>query len=194
MKNIYKMKTYTTSVLKQFFTRLKLFALCILLLDATNVFGQSPITIGTGTTEAYIPIDPYYGYTYSQSIYLQSELGGPKTITTLSFYYSYSTGLTASNTWVIYIGHTTKTGITSNTDWVPVSSMTSVYSGTFTSPTAAGWITFDISDFAYNGTDKMRVPITVIVIIFTQAQVRVIAYTIEPMPSILILHHHQQVL
>lgn len=35
----------------------------------------SVVAIGSGTTTGQgIPIEPYYGYTYSQSIYLQSEI------------------------------------------------------------------------------------------------------------------------
>ncbi len=32
------------------------FALCILLLGATNLLGQSEITIGTGTSTVYVPL------------------------------------------------------------------------------------------------------------------------------------------
>ncbi len=119
-------------------------------------FGQ--ITIGSGTSNAFIPIYPYYGYTYSQTLYLQSEISNSGNITTLSFYFS-GTSLNVSNNWTIYLGHTAKTAFSSTTDWIPTSSMTQVYSGTFASPSTSGWITIDISDFAYNGTSNLVIAV-----------------------------------
>jgi hypothetical protein len=116
------------------------------------------VVIGSGTLNNPLPIAPSLNYTYSQNLYLQSEIGTSGTITTLSFYFS-GTSLSGSNTWVIYIGHTTKTAFSGPTDWVPVGSMTQVYSSTFTSPSGSGWLTFDITDFYYNGTNNLVIAV-----------------------------------
>jgi hypothetical protein len=121
--------------------------------------GFSQVQIGTGTsTDKSLPIEPYYGYSYSQQIYLASEIGTSGTITGLKFYFSGSS-LSYSNNWTIYIGASSKTSFTGNSDWVSVSSLTQVYSNTFTSPTSSGWIYFDITDWAYNGTDNIIIAV-----------------------------------
>jgi len=117
------------------------------------------VQVGTGTlTDIGIPIEPYWGYSYTQVIYLASEINASGTITQLKWYFD-GTSLNNSNDWTIYIGHTSKTHFTSTSDWIPVSSMTQVYSGTFTSPSGPGWITFDITDWTYNGTDNIVVAV-----------------------------------
>jgi hypothetical protein len=46
----------------------------------------SQVQVGTGTvTDQAIPIEPFYGYTYSQQIYLASEIQTSGTITHLRF-------------------------------------------------------------------------------------------------------------
>ncbi|MCX6122030.1 MAG: fibronectin type III domain-containing protein [Ignavibacteriales bacterium] len=117
------------------------------------------VPIGTGTiTDRHIPVEPYYGYSYSQVIYLASEINNFGNIVTLQWYFSGSS-LSSSNNWTIYLGHTTKTAFNSSTDWIPLSSLTQVYSGSFSSPSESGWITFDITDFAYNGLDNLVVAV-----------------------------------
>jgi hypothetical protein len=135
----------------------KLFTLLIImLLWAGNSWGQVPI--GTGTSNLNLPIYPYFGYSYSQVLYLQSEIAATGNITSLQFYFNGAT-LSNSNNWTIYMGHTSKTAFASTTDWIPVASMTQVYSGTFANPTGAGWITFDITDFAYNNVSNLVIAI-----------------------------------
>ena len=133
---------------------LVLLAISIIFISA-NLFSQ--IQVGTGSeTNKGLPIEPSMSYTYSQVIYLAGDIndsdGG--TITQLKWYFN-GTSLSNSNNWTIYMGHTTKTSFTSTTDWIPVSSMTQVWSNTFPPPTGAGWITFDITDWNYNRTDNI---------------------------------------
>ncbi|GEM_PF-3564800 len=121
----------------------------------------SQIGIGTGTTtNQSLPVEPYYGYSYTQSIYLASEIGTTGDITTLSWHYKGGTNLANTDDWVVFIGHTTKTSFSSTSDWVQVASMTQVWSGTITlSGTGDQWITIDIADFTYNGTDNLIIAV-----------------------------------
>ncbi|MCD4795433.1 MAG: T9SS type A sorting domain-containing protein [Bacteroidales bacterium] len=119
---------------------------------------KNEITIGTGTESEEYPIYAFYNYSYTQSIYLQSEIGAADDITKIWYYFNGST-LSNSNNWTIYIGHTTKTQFDNNDDWIDITSLTEVYSGTFTDPGGAGWIEFDITDFAYNGTDNLIIAV-----------------------------------
>jgi large repetitive protein len=57
------------------------------------------------------------------------------------------------------MGHTSKTEFASVTDWIDVSTLTQVYSSEFTSSTSSGWISIDITDWAYNGTDNIVVAV-----------------------------------
>src|SRR5690606_17003129 len=67
-------------------------------------------------------------------------------------YYSTNVGTaTVWNNWTVYLGNTTKTEFATDTDWVPVSEMTQVFSGTII-PVANDW--FEIiftTSFDYTG-------------------------------------------
>jgi hypothetical protein len=73
------------------------------------------------------PISPYYGYSFSQSIYLASEIGTSGDITSIE--YALNTGSdfsTADDNVDVWIGHTAKTAFDTTADWVDVSSLTHV--------------------------------------------------------------------
>jgi hypothetical protein len=114
------------------------------------------VEIGTGTYDTSLPMEQFYGYSYSQSIYYSSELY-PGPIHQISWRYNgYSSW---SDTFVIYMGHTTKTAFASTSDYVPFASLTQVYSGTVTFATGS-WYTFDLTTpFSYNGTDNLVIAV-----------------------------------
>lgn len=124
-------------------------------------------TIGTGSTSAYqFPINANYGYAYSQSVYLASDMvaagatsGTPGYINSISFnisYYPYDF-LTYNKDWVIYMGNTGKSSFSSSTDWISSSSMTKVFDGTI-SPTTTGWFTITLSTpFYWDGSSNIAV-------------------------------------
>lgn len=115
------------------------------------------VQLGSGTTTVnYAPVYSYFGYSYTQQIYLGSELtnagGGAGPITKIRFYYSSGTWNVNSSGWTVYMGNTSKTIFASTTDWVPVGSMTQVFSGTITTPVAGTWLEITLSTpFDYTG-------------------------------------------
>ena len=125
----------------------------------------SQIQIGNGTNESQsTPIEPYYGYSYSQTIYLQSEINSAGNITGLQYFYSGVSDLANSNDGIeIYIGHSTKTDFISGTDWVAVSGMTLVYSGSLPAPTTPGvdeWLSITLTTpFMYNNSDNLVIAV-----------------------------------
>jgi len=135
-------------------------------ISQTNVhqgFYQNPrngiVEIGAGTlSHEQYPIHAYSNYSYTQSIYLQSELGAADNITKIWYYFAGSS-LSHSNNWTIYMGHTSKTQFSSNADWEPLANLTQVYSATFTDPGGSGWVLFDITDFAYDGIDNLVIAV-----------------------------------
>jgi len=76
---------------------------------------------------AAVPIEPFYGFTYSQTIYTEEELTAAglqagSEITVLFYEYT-STTLTNSNNWDIFIGHTSKDNFTDVSDWVEIGTL-----------------------------------------------------------------------
>lgn len=121
-----------------------------------NVVVGDTIVIGTGsTTGQHIPMDCYYGYSYTQSIYTRSELNvsGPITIDSIAYYYTGSTSF--SDAVRVYMGNTSQSSFQFTTDWISAGSMTLVYSGNY-SVSPSGWrkIKFTTS-FTYNNSNNL---------------------------------------
>ena len=139
------------------FMQKMIFAAAIVLLGSLNGWGQTTVTIGNtsgGTTRNY-PISPYYNYSYSQQIILQSEIATQGSITQIKFY-SNGTAFANSRAWTIYMGHTTKTNFSSTSDWVALANLTEVYSGTVSTPSGAGWYTITLdTEFNYNNSNNL---------------------------------------
>lgn len=119
---------------------------------------SAQVQVGDGTNESQqAPFEPYYGYSYGQSIYLASEINASGDITGIQWYFSGTSTLSSSQDLTIYIGHTSKTEFSSTSDWEPVANLTQVYTGGIT-VAGTGWVTltFD-TPFSYNGTDNLIV-------------------------------------
>ncbi|WP_294735631.1 GEVED domain-containing protein [uncultured Flavobacterium sp.] len=136
------------------------------LMSFSTVFAQGTVNIGAGTATSAnrVPIYSCYVYNYSQQIIKASEYaasgGVAGDITKVSYYYNAGgTNLANWNEWTVYLGHTTKSEFTSNTDWEDVTNLTQVYSGAIT-PVAGEWfeITFTVP-FNYDGTSNLIIAI-----------------------------------
>jgi hypothetical protein len=116
------------------------------------------VTVGNGTTtEYYYPVNNYYNYTYTQQLFLASELNGAADFHSIAFDYAYATPSTAKTSVNIYLGHTPATTLTTS-DLVPFDSLHLVYSGPLNCQ--QGWNTFNFdSIFHYNGTDNLVVAV-----------------------------------
>ena len=139
----------------------------LLTLAATLIFGalgasaQTPVTktIGTGTSgNAMAPFLNNQVTGWTQTIYKADDVDLPTgaTINTIAFNCtSVQSGFTAP-TISIYMGHSTSPVSASNTDWVPMSDLTLVYSGLEAQPMSTGWGDIDLTTpFDYNGTDHL---------------------------------------
>lgn len=119
---------------------------------------NSPIEVGTSTFVSLEPISYYGGtasnrYTYSNQIYLASEIGGAGTIYGI---WLYSNTAISSPSIYVYMGHTNNSTVT--TTLVGSGNLTQCgYSYSLTS----GWnyISFT-TPFDYNGTDNLLVAIS----------------------------------
>ena len=116
----------------------------------TDGGSTSDITIGTGTSTQGYPINCYYGYERSASIYTATEVGSAGSISKLAWYPTLTT--TYNVPIKIYIKHTTATTLTASTWATLTSGATLVYSGTMAGTTANAWKEFVLSTaFNYTG-------------------------------------------
>jgi hypothetical protein len=77
-------------------------------------FAQTTVTIGTATsTTDNAPIKAAVTYSYSQSLYMASDLisggaTGPGSISKIRYYLASGTNSANSNNWTVYLGNTNK--------------------------------------------------------------------------------------
>ncbi|MCJ8153356.1 T9SS type A sorting domain-containing protein [Chryseobacterium sp. SSA4.19] len=120
---------------------------------------NAQISLGVGSTEVgAVPISTYFGYSYTQQIYTKQEINADAAgnITGLKFYLDPSMSIASSSEWVVYLGQTTKTSFTSDTDWVPLTQLTQVFSGTVTNANGVIEVVFS-TPFPYNNTSNLVV-------------------------------------
>lgn len=133
--------------------------------EATNTISATPflnltITIDQGTlTELGMPMEPYQSFSYSQSIYLQSEINRSN-VNIKKLYWYYNGNSAWTDAIKIYMGHTNLSVFPTNSSWVPTNQMTLVYDGTFSTTTTAGWIEIPLTtEFAYNNTQNLVIAV-----------------------------------
>lgn len=116
------------------------------------------VTVGTAKNQN--TINPYvnsWPYSTTQTIYTASEIGGAIDIEGIAYNVA-STGKLQTSSVEIYMGHTTKSHFSSDSDYLPVSAMTLVYSGAPIIAAQKGWEMMPLSTpFAYNGSDNLVV-------------------------------------
>ncbi len=111
---------------------------------------------GERSTNQNMPIEPFYGYTLTQNIYLQSELNIENhAISEISYLYNNNSAWTDNV--IIYMGHTSKTEFESTTDWINTD-LTEVFNGDFTTTTDNPVVNISLSTpFVYNNSDNLIV-------------------------------------
>lgn len=119
------------------------------------------VTIGTGTDNANeLPYGNYYMHSTCQSIYTPEEIGYTGRITSIAYNVASATYYSGS-TIKVYMGYRTNKVFTSNTDCVPYSDLTLVYSGTRTIGGSTGWESITLTTpFNYDGKKNLVVVVT----------------------------------
>jgi|LSQX01.3.fsa_nt_gb hypothetical protein len=134
----------------------------VLMLGAFSLANAITIEIGNTSTGTsfYLPIYTGHNFSYSQQIYLQNEINQAGAITKISFRFD-GGGSANSNNWDIYMGHTSKSGFSSKTDWIPVANMTRVFRGNaFTGTLGQGWLDITLqTPFNYNNSDNLVIAV-----------------------------------
>ncbi len=117
------------------------------------------VVIGTGTAvDKYLPVAPWWGYSYTQTIYLQQEINVSGQIKEISYYYNGGSAWTDDI--VIYMGTTDKSSFTSESDWVAAANLTQVYAGPLAVTAAEGWVTLVLdTPFDYDNSQNLVVAV-----------------------------------
>ncbi|MCF7859076.1 MAG: choice-of-anchor D domain-containing protein [Candidatus Cloacimonetes bacterium] len=120
----------------------------------TTMLDPAIVQIGAGTaTNEHLPIEPFYGYSYSQTIYLASDFGtipADKRIEKIWYNYSWGGGDADSDDWTIYMGTTSDNALL---DWIPVAELDQVFSGDVDLELVSGdgWLEITLNNpFAYD--------------------------------------------
>lgn len=132
----------------------KILLSCLLFL---SMCFSAQITLGSGSTNVGVaPISTYYGYSYVQQIFTKQEINANAAgnITGLKFYIDPTMSISNSSQWVVYLGLTNKTSFSTDSDWIPSSQLTQVFSGTVTNNNGVIEIVFP-TPFSYNNTSNL---------------------------------------
>lgn len=133
---------------------------CFMLLLLTYFSSQAQVQLGDGTViEKGVPFEPGNPYSYTQSIYLASEIVATGEINSIQWYYAGTGTLEGSQELTVYLSHTTKTAFSSDTDWEPIANLTEVYANGIEA-NGPGWVTIYLeTPFLYNGTDNLIIAV-----------------------------------
>jgi hypothetical protein len=115
------------------------------------------VYIGNGLI-SYIgmPLNRYYNYNVTESIYYQFEIGPEETFTALHFNKGLGEDTEPIEDVRIYIKHTTDATLPQGE--YSLNGYTKVFDGDIPNEILSGWITVPfISDFEYNGTDNLQI-------------------------------------
>lgn len=144
---------------------------------ARNPSGESPpsesrsfviipgVGIGNEATDQCLPICTFQDYSYSQSIFLQSEIAlgnqdAPCCIESIAYYWNGVGDGANSNNWVIYMGHKEAATFADGSDWLPLSQMIEVFAGQVQLTDTAGWVEIELDNpFVYNNVDNLVVAV-----------------------------------
>jgi hypothetical protein len=122
-----------------------------------GLYGQSTVTVGTGTATDYnFPLQPYFNYGWSSQIYTAAEIGTSGTINSIAFYVNNSGSSYTLDNQKIYMRQTTSTQH-ADKFYPTTTGFTLVYSGSITIG-ASGWKTITLSTpFTYSNASNLEI-------------------------------------
>lgn len=138
------------------------FALTMLTLSVTAL--AQTVSIGTDLTQPSgsqyrSPWSPLYGYSYVQTIYLQSEINTAGSISSIKFNYS-GASLANSDVVTVWMGTIARAEFSSASDWEPVANLTRVFQGQVLYTTLPGTVTINLTTpYNYQNTGNLVIAI-----------------------------------
>jgi len=132
---------------------------CDIALSATGL-PAGVVVIGTGTEDLGLPIDTYYKYSYSQSIFLQSDIHiANRYIDKISFYWYAEDDVVNSNNWIIYMGNTDLTEFSDANSWISIDQLTPVFSGPVNLSAGERWIEITLESPFYHTNQNLVIAV-----------------------------------
>ena len=120
------------------------------------------ITIGEGNGMTdVVPYNTFYNYSFTEQIFLASEIEYAGNIKAVSFRLAYSYNTEHTSDIVVYLKNVSRSTFEDASDYEPVTEEDIVFSGPWTIPADYdGWITIDFdTPFAYNGTNNLLIAV-----------------------------------
>ena len=120
------------------------------------------ITIGEGIGMTdVVPYNTFYNYSFTEQIFLASEIEYAGTIKAVSFRLAYSYNTEHTSDIIVYMKNVTKSVFEDTSDYELVTEDDIVFSGPWSIPADYdGWITIEFdTPFAYNGTDNLLIAV-----------------------------------
>ena len=120
------------------------------------------ITIGEGNEMTdIVPYNTFYNYSFTEQIFLASEIEYAGNIKAVSFRLAYSYNTEHTSDIVVYLKNVSRSVFEDTSDYEPVTEEDIVFSGPWTIPADYdGWITIEFDrPFAYNGTDNLLIAV-----------------------------------
>lgn len=127
-----------------------------------SVIPENAVLIETEQeTNIDLPINSGFSYSYSQTIYQQSDINiSGLAVTRVYYHWGGGDDVENSKDWKIYMGHTSKTEFSSESDWIDYENLTLVFSGEVILPETEAWIEIQLDfPFEYNNTDNLVVAV-----------------------------------
>ena len=124
-----------------------------------TVYGESNVITGTGDVNAGgLPYNPYYSYSYTQSLYLASEVSLLGDIVSIA--YDFNGNSAFDENIVIYMGTTITDEFPDVVAWLPESQLTEVFNGVVSTTAEAGWVMIHLdTPFAYDGSANLVIAV-----------------------------------
>lgn len=137
--------------------------LLLLAILALSFLGKAQtITIGEGSGQTMqLPYNSFYNYSFTEQIFLASEINYAGYLKAISFRIAYSYNSEAVNDINVYVKNVSRNEFSNADDYEPVDQENLVFSGTWTIPANVDdWITIEFdTPFYYNGTDNLLIAI-----------------------------------
>ena len=136
--------------------------LLLTLLTMAFVGHAQTITIGEGTGQTMqVPYNSFYNYSFTEQVFLASEIQYAGYLTSISFRIAYSYNSESVIDINVYVKNVSRSSFADASDYEPVGPENLVFSGSWTIPANVDdWITINFDNaFYYNGTDNLMIAI-----------------------------------
>lgn len=140
--------------------------LLFLLLVLCTPLAAELIQVGEGTViNQSLPVESARSYSYSQQVYLASQIGSSGNISSIAFQYyiSGNSYLATNHAWKVWLGHTAQNSLA---DWIPLDSLSLCYDGNLSLDCFSGglpgegWMTISLNTpFTYDGTGNLLIAV-----------------------------------